>query len=116
VVPSQLIELGQQALAAMVTSVDNGEPLLRCQLLASEFYEALRRELRQSSQDEYATRRKLIIATNQCYRIATASISPDAMLGELRGAIAVLESDIPLSEAATVRPVLRVIEGGLSRR
>jgi hypothetical protein len=116
VVPSQLIELGQQVLAAVVTSVDNGEPLLRCQLLASEFYEALRRELRQSSQDGYATRRKLIIATNQCYRIATASISPDAMLGELRGAIAVLESDIPLSEAATVRPVLRVIEGGLSRR
>jgi hypothetical protein len=116
VAPSQLIEIGQQALAAVATSVDNGEPLLRCQLLASEFYEALRRELRQSPWDEYATRRRLIIAANQCDRIATASISPDAMLGELRGAIAVLESDSSFSEAPTVRPVLRVIQGGLSTR
>ena len=115
-IPSELIEIGQQALAAVATSVDKGEPLVRCQLLASEFYEALRRELLQGSQDEYATRKKLIMAANQCYYVATASISPDAMLGELRGAVTALESDSPMSEPATVRPVLRVIEGGLSKR
>ena len=44
--PSQLIELGQQALTDVRISVANGEPLVRCQLLASEFYEALKRALR----------------------------------------------------------------------
>jgi hypothetical protein len=46
VVPSQLIELGQQALTDVRIGVANGEPLVRCQLLASEFYEALKRALR----------------------------------------------------------------------
>jgi hypothetical protein len=50
VVPSRLIKLGQQALAAAVTNVANGEPSVRCQLLASEFYRALKRELRTTSQ------------------------------------------------------------------
>src|SRR3984893_8730799 len=46
VVPSQLIELGQRALTDVRIGVANGEPLVRCQLLASEFYEALKRALR----------------------------------------------------------------------
>jgi hypothetical protein len=46
VVPSQLVELGQQALTDVRISVANGEPLVRCQLLGSEFYEALKRPLR----------------------------------------------------------------------
>ena len=45
-VPSQLIELGRQALTDVRIGVANGEPLVRCQLLASEFYEALKRALR----------------------------------------------------------------------
>ena len=44
--PSQLIELGQQALTDVRIGVANGEPLVRCQLLASEFYESLKRALR----------------------------------------------------------------------
>jgi hypothetical protein len=46
VVPSQLVELAQQALTDVRISVANGEPLVRCQLLASEFHEALKRALR----------------------------------------------------------------------
>jgi hypothetical protein len=39
-------ELGRQALTDVRIGVANGEPLVRCQLLASEFYEALKRALR----------------------------------------------------------------------
>jgi hypothetical protein len=45
-VPSQLIELGRQALTDVRIGVANGQPLVRCQLLAAEFYEALKRALR----------------------------------------------------------------------
>ena len=36
-VPAHLIKLGQQALAEVTANVARGEPLVRCQLLASEF-------------------------------------------------------------------------------
>src|SRR6266852_6624003 len=115
---SELIELGQQALAAVSSSVARGAPLVKCQLLASQFYEALRHELRESSQAE-AKRNILIAAANQCHRTATASISPDAMVGELKRAIDLLQVDIPPREPphsqASLRPILRVIEGGLSK-
>ena len=45
-VPAQIIELGAQALDAVTRSAATGGPLVRCQLLASRFYEALRDELR----------------------------------------------------------------------
>src|SRR4029077_17801649 len=46
VLPSQLIELGQQALTDVRIGVANGETLVLCQLPASEFYESLKRALR----------------------------------------------------------------------
>jgi hypothetical protein len=50
VVPSHLIRLGAQALADMTANVARGEPLVRCQLLASQFNEALKRELLATSE------------------------------------------------------------------
>ena len=79
---SELIELGQQALAAVSSSVARGAPLVKCQLLASQFYEALRHELREASEAGVAKRAMLIAAANQCHRTATASITPNGMLGE----------------------------------
>ena len=114
-VPSELIELGQQALAAASTSVARGAPLVQCQLLASEFYEALKDELRETSPTDVAKRDTLLAAFIQCFRIATESISPDRMLDELRNAIAILQSDRTVSPPTAHRPVLRVIAGGLSR-
>jgi hypothetical protein len=99
----------------VTTNVANGEPLVRCQLLASEFYEALKRELRATSELGVVERAIVVAAANQCRRAATATISPGAMLSELRGAIALLQHDVPISPPAGSRPVLRVIEGGLSR-
>ena len=137
--PSHLIELGQQTLSALSTDIEGGAPLVRCQLLASEFYEALKHELRKTPPAHAAKRDTLIAATIQCHRVATASISPGAMLDELKRAIDLLavdvpqvdvpqvdipqvdipQGDIPQAERphapARMRPTLRVIEGGLSR-
>jgi hypothetical protein len=60
-------------------------------------------------------RAALIAASDRCERIAAASINPTALLDELRKAVAVLTDD-HLSEPVPIkgRPVLRLIEGGLS--
>jgi hypothetical protein len=115
VVPAHLIELGQQAVADVTTSVAGGAPLVRCQLLASEFYEALKREFRATSELGVIERVIVVAAANQCRRAAITSISPGAMLGELRSAMALLQSSGPTPPPKSRRPILRVIEGGLSR-
>jgi hypothetical protein len=42
---SQLRELGEQAVAAVAASLVDGGAVLKAQLIASRFYEALRHEL-----------------------------------------------------------------------
>ena len=113
-VPSQLIELGQQALTDVRIGVANGEPLVRCQLLASEFYEPLKRALR-APELSPIERWAVMAAANQCLHAADASISPGTVVLELRAAVAMLRSMGPHSPRTKARPVLRVIEGGLSR-
>ena len=112
---SQLKELGEQAIVALAASLAGGGPVVRGQLIASRFYEALRRELKHSPIHD-TKRAALIAANDRCERIAAASINPSALLDELTKAIAVLEADIPPSEPppARGRPVLRLIVGGLS--
>jgi hypothetical protein len=113
--PSELIELGEQAVIAVRSSIEKGAPLVQCQLLASDFYEALKRELRGASQLGFAERSVLVSAANQCHRAATASISPGAMLSELKGAVAMLQSgNRSMVSPQTKLRLLRVIEGGLS--
>ena len=113
-VPSQLIELGQQALTDVRIGVANGEPLVRCQLLASEFHEALKRALR-ALELSPVERCAVIAAANQCLHAADASISPGTVVLELRAAVAMLQFNGTTSPRTKARPVLRVIEGGLSR-
>jgi len=114
VVPSQLVELAQQALTDVRISVANGEPLVRCQLLASEFYEALKRALR-APELSPVERWAVMAAANQCLHAADASISPGTVVLELRAAVAMLQFNGTTSPRTKARPVLRVIEGGLSR-
>ena len=115
---SRLIELGQQALAAAVINVATGEPLVRCQLLASEFYKALKRELRTTSQLGAVERGTLVVVAHLCCHAVTANIGHDVMLKELKRAIDLLKVDTPpcnrLAQPRS-KPLLRVIEGGLSR-
>jgi hypothetical protein len=85
-------------------------------LIASRFYEAIQRELRQLPIHD-PNRAALIAASNRCERIAAARINPSALLDELRKASAVLEADThpSASPPTRARPVLRLIEGGLSK-
>src|SRR6202022_2825668 len=107
-------ELGQQALTDVRIGVANGEPLVRCQLLASEFYEALKRALR-APELSPVERCAVIAAANQCLHATDASISPGAVVLELRAAIAMLQLNGVTPPQRGARPILRVIEGGLSR-
>jgi hypothetical protein len=93
--------------------VANGEPLVRCQLLAAEFYEALKRALR-APELSPVERWAVMAAANQCLHAADASIRPAVVL-ELRAAVAMLQFNGTTSPRTKARPVLRVIEGGLSR-
>ena len=115
---SRLIELGQQALAAAMTNVATGAPLVRCQLFASEFYRALKRELRTTPESAAVERRKLAAAANLFRHAITANISHDVMLKELKRVIDLLKPDTPRCDRRAQprsKPILRVIEGGLSR-
>ena len=111
-VPSSLQEDAEDALVAVTRCVATGEPLIRCQLLASLFYEELLRQLRQCQDN--SDRVILGTAAAQCGRAAIASTTPRGVLEELRAVVATLltahRPPIPPS-----RPVLRVIEGGLSK-
>jgi len=112
---SQLKELGEQAIVALAASLACGGPVVRGQLIASRFYEALRIALKHAPIHD-AKRAALIAASDRCERIAAATINPSAMLDELRKAIAVLADEhrsVPPPPRA--RPVLRLIEGGLSK-
>jgi hypothetical protein len=114
---ARVTEIGEQAVAAVAASLVDGGAVLKAQLIASRFYEAVRHELEESSRDD-AKRAALIAVSSRCERIAAASINPTALLDELRMAIAVLQAHENPSEPSPpttrARPVLRVIEGGLS--
>jgi hypothetical protein len=105
-----LTELGQEAIAAISKGVADGAPLVKCQLLASTFYEALRHELRKA---EASKRGTLVAVTDQCHRSAVANISPLRALIELKKAVDLLQAVTPdappVEPPPRVRPVLRMI-------
>ena len=112
---SQLQELGEQAVVAIAASLARGGPVVRGQLIASRFYEALRHELKRSPIHD-TKRAALIAASDRCERIAASNINPNAMLDELRKAIALLADEHPsVPPPPRARPVLRLIQGGLSK-
>ena len=119
-VPAHLIELGQQALAGVTTNVAGGAPLVRCQLLASEFYEALKRELRATAELGVVERAMVAAAIGLCHRhAATANVTPEMMLAELRRALDLLQANISPRDQPPAplrrQPIFCVIEGGLSK-
>jgi hypothetical protein len=114
---SRVTEIGEQAVAAISASLTDGGPVLRGQLIACRFYEAMQRELRHLPPLD-PKRSALIAASERCERIAAATTNPTALLDELRKAIGGLRADADASAPAPpprARPVLRLIEGGLSR-
>jgi hypothetical protein len=113
---SRLTEIGEQAVAAVAASLARGGPVIKGQLIASRFYEAMQHELKRLHTHD-PKRAALIAASDRCERIAAASINPTALLDELRNALAVLQAEehASLPPPTKARPVLRLIEGGLSR-
>ena len=111
---SWVTEIGEQVVAAVAASLACGGPVIKGQLIASRFYEAMQRELKQLPMDD-PKRAALIAASDRCERVAAAKINPRILLDELRKALAVLTDEHP-SEPPPIkrRPVLRLIEGGLS--
>jgi len=104
-VPSRLQEDAEEALIAVARSVAGGEPLVRCQLLASLFYEELLRQLRKCPDN--SDRVILGTAAAQCGRAAITSTTPRDLLLELQGVVATLLSS-PRPPVSPGRPVLRV--------
>ena len=111
---SRLKELGEEAVVALAASLARGGPVVKGQLIASRFYEAMQRELKQLPMHD-PKRAALIAASDRCERIAAARINPSDLLDELRRALAVLSDDHPSEPPPRGRPVLRLIEGGLSK-
>ena len=111
---SRVTEIGEQAVTAVAASLARGGPVIKGQLIASRFYEAMQRELKQLPM-HHQKRAALIAASGRCERIAAAKINPTVLLDELRKALAVLTDEHP-SQPRQIkgRPVLRLIEGGLS--
>ena len=111
---SRVTEIGEQAVAAVAASLARGGPVVKGQLIASRFYEAMQRELKQLPMHD-PKRAALMAASDRCERIAAAKINPTVLLDELRKALAVLTDDRPSQPPGIKgRPVLRLIEGGLS--
>jgi hypothetical protein len=57
-----------------------GAPLVQGQLLASQFYEALKRKLRATSDLGIVERSVVVAVAHQCRRAATKSINPSVIL------------------------------------
>jgi hypothetical protein len=111
---SRVTEIGEQAVAAVAASLARGGPVVKGQLIASRFYEAMQSELKQLPMHD-PKRAALIAASDRCEGIAAAKINPTVLLDELRKALAVLTDEHPSDRPRIKgRPVLRLIEGGLS--
>jgi hypothetical protein len=96
---SRVTEIGEQAVAAVAASLARGGPVIKGQLIASRFYEAMQRELKQLPMHD-PRRAALIAASGRCERIAAAKIDPTVLLDELRKALTVLTGEHPSDAAA----------------
>jgi hypothetical protein len=114
VVSRDLVELGQETVEELARECAGGARALQLQLLASPFYEALKREMRTTDIAEGDKLRTLAGAANQCRRAANCSTTPAGVVIQLRAAVAMLSGEPPPASppATSGRPQLRVIQGG----
>jgi hypothetical protein len=114
-VSPSLSRLGADVVARMAREVVTGASAVRLQLLASQFYEALKLELERTPRHEARKVGPLAAAVDECRRSAENCVSPHLMLIEMRAAVAMLNDGAgpPRSPAVMgFRPQLRVIQGG----
>jgi hypothetical protein len=114
VAPS-LSRLGADVVARMAREVVTRASAVRLQLMASQFYEALKLELERTPRHEARKVGALAAAVDQCRRSAENCASPHLMLVEIRAAAAMLNDGAgppPSPGVMRFRPQLRVIQGG----
>jgi len=116
VVSRHLVELGQNVVERLTHRYAAGGRTVHLQLLASPFYEAVKREIECTPACEAERRRVLVAAADQCRLAATGVVAPANIVVELRAAVATLSRERPRSFEAPprVRPQLRLIQGGLA--
>jgi hypothetical protein len=112
-----LSKLGNEIVARMAHEVVTGASLVLLQLLASQFYEAMKADIEQTPH-EPARIGALTSAADRCRRSAENCLSPHLMLVEIRAAVAMLSAPPVAYQTDTVvrfrPPQLRVIQGGLA--
>jgi hypothetical protein len=113
IVDPHTTELADRAIAEVRAAISAGAPLLKCQLLACRFYDALKREFRETPFWDGARRGRLAAALDQCRGAARVSISPAVMLMQLQAAANMIAAEAE-PPRRTARPVLSVIQGGLA--
>ena len=113
---AELIRVGREALEGIASSAS----AVRAQLLASRFYEAVRAELERGLAADRGQPELLAAALDACQAIARPSANIGQIAARLEAAVAVLEQSRapnprPQAGPPSPRPMLRVINGGLSR-
>jgi hypothetical protein len=114
-VSPSLSRLGADVVARMAREVVTGASAVLLQLLASQFYEALKLELERTPTHEARKVGALAAAVDQCRRSAENCVSPHLMLVEMRAAVVMLNDAArppPSPGVMGFRPQLRVIQGG----
>jgi hypothetical protein len=108
-----LVRVGQDVITEVGQELLRGGSLVRMQLVASRFYEAVKAELAATSPDDAHRLAALSAVVSQCSRLAQQGVSPHLIFVELRAAVAMLTRSMPDQPEAVVRsPTLRVIQGG----
>jgi hypothetical protein len=115
----ELAALGREVATAIARTILASGSVVRCHFLASQFYEALQNKLQRTSRCDYATVGRIAAAVDQCRPIALPNVSPALILAQVNAALAIVEGTNPHEDRNPAgdrpRPILRIIEGGLSR-
>jgi hypothetical protein len=114
VVSRDLVVFGRDVVERLAQECAAGRRTVHLQLLASPFYEALKREIGRTPACEAEKTRALAAAADQCRRAASCALAPANVVVELRAALATLSRERPpsLEAQVRVRPQLRLIQGG----
>ena len=89
-VSRDLIELGEAVAEKLARECAAGEGVTHLQLIASPFYEALKREIGRTPLHEAVKIRALNAAAHQCRRAATCVVTPASIVVALRAAVMML--------------------------
>jgi hypothetical protein len=120
---AELAALARTTVEKIGSDIHRGGSLTYAQLIASELYETLQRQLSETPPTDPGTRGLLAAAADQCRRSADARVPAQRRLAELKAVLVLFETGArrrviekaPAPAAAGTLRLFRVIEGGLSR-